>query len=473
MMEEGTGIKREPEDEELDVGCEEPQRKMQRTSGGCDANSSKYDSQNMAGSSGGNGGGGSVGTIPKAKLSSEVEYVDGIITQVLDECFANVEAIKTKEEARASFFRRVQSHVVYFNRIKVLESAYDLRLSALTHKHLHVVRLPQIPFHKKVELYVGLLKATVLDPAVTSCRTAPVSTAVGDMDPRLYVLCYLLSSLSCRRQYNDQLIVPSFCGKSSCGKTKLLEPYTEYSKMVCFEAQGVSRYELKPYMTGIYLNDVSFQSIMMRQNLQVIKNLLRGENTTVKTHGSTQDIGPMYCYMTSNECMFMHTDARGRILDRVRPVCATKSNCNDIEALQCRLLEVYFYRRGQVDLEIFSHTIAADHARVALGILVLQHLEAASPPVAYKTASRYLMPAVVRGLTVCSSQMADYTNVPVNEMEERVAAIARLYPDAQTLQDQETKRELSGATAAATEDAALSELLKCMEEISSDFSDAE
>ena len=361
---------------------------------------------------------------PKPDPKGGAVYIDFVIDATLDLCFKDApKIILSKDRARKLFHYALKSNVLYTGKLKILEQSYDLRLGLLTNLHMQELVLPAPNFDDLARLYYFFIKRTLLDENITS--TALVSNSLNGECPRLYVLCYLLSSLSSPRSYNDQLIVPSFCGKSSCGKTKLLEPFTDYAKTVAFEADGVSRWEVKDFQNSLYFNDFNYETLFLRQNLQVVKNVLRAEPCTVKVFGSVQDLKPLYVFMTTNQCMLRHKIIKSGLATIENQISVKSNQGPDLEALKNRIIEIYFKRRARVDEAIFNYKIKPQHARVAISILLLELFAKCQHPLKY--ASQFLIPSTLKGMEFCSPLIASCLGVETEKIEEKIAHYKNIY----------------------------------------------
>ena len=173
-------------------------------------------------------------------FSKEAAFVDSTILEVLGKCFEDDRCILDKTKAVALFQEKVDSTCLFFSKVQTFKQAFDLKLAAIIDKRMSPIEIDQPSDFKLAHLYMQLLKGTILDPAVVMVAFSN-HKAVGNMPPRIYVLCVMMSCLSARRSYNDSILQPIMAGKSSCGKSKIFDSFVSIAKMVNSEASGVGR----------------------------------------------------------------------------------------------------------------------------------------------------------------------------------------------------------------------------------------
>ena len=371
---------------------------------------------------------GGASTTPQFSFSKEVNVVDDVIRETLDQCFENSDHILGKVEARKVFHKKINSDCVYYSRVKIFDASYDYRYNQIKHQYLLPLELEVPDFRKLTCLYYSLLQGTIMDPSVT--RLACKSLAVGNVDLRLYSLCVFLASISTRRTFNDNFVFPSCVGRSSTGKSKMLHSFTSCAKIVSFDSQGVSRYELKEHQTSYYFHDFDLENIFSKSNLQAVKCIMRGERITVKTNGATQELMPAFCFLTANQALFQHRDAYGRILNDSTRFPVHKLRKADLEAVQYRLLEIYYAKPGpKVHLSVFDYDISMEQARTALSILILQEMDKLKDQHPLRVGSPVLFPSVFRGMTIAAEDMARVLGVSEQAIVSKIQQYQVLYKE--------------------------------------------
>lgn len=355
--------------------------------------------------------------------SRETQHTDEIIKQVLEKCFEDERNIKPKDFAKLLFYDLIKSDCLFYTKVKTLENSYDFHLSKLAHRHLTPLELEQPCFAKLTALAFHLYDNTLLDPNITTI--AFKNKNLNNFPPRIYVIGYMAASLSCPRSSNDQLVVVLFVGKPSTSKTKNAEGVTAYAKSICFDSEGVSKYELKDYHVAFYLNDFDYQNIFKRQNLMTIKCIMRGEKCSVKINGSTQQLRPAYVFGCSNSNIFTHVNDKG-IITTLPTFTMPKNRHEDLDAIKDRIVEVYFHKRGKVDTKVFDHIITPDVARTALSLLLLRELsKIKNHPL--KIASPTFFPAILQGMELCSAEMALVLGKPTSYVETIIQHLKTIY----------------------------------------------
>lgn len=209
-----------------------------------------------------------------AVFSKEAAFIDETISTVLDICFFIPECPVEKCEAIEMFRRKVDSPTLYFAKVHLFKQAYDLRVASIINETMMPIAVKLPSSYKLAHLYLGLLRGTIMNPksvviAFTNC------TAVGNVPPRLYVLCVMLAGLSARRSFNDSILQPLFSGRSSCGKSKLFDSFVSISKLINSEANGVGRFQIAPSQLAFYWSDFNYSMMTSKSELQIVKNILR------------------------------------------------------------------------------------------------------------------------------------------------------------------------------------------------------
>ena len=173
-------------------------------------------------------------------FSKEVVFVDKTIKSVLDMCFINPKHPIDKKRATQMFELQIDSTCIFMAKVHMFKQAYDMKVASYLDFVMSPIEVPQPSSLKLAHLYLGLIQGTIMNPdsVVIACSNRK---ALGNIHPRLYVLCTMLSILSARRSYNDSILQPLLSGKSSCGKSKIFDSFVSICKMVNSEAQGVGR----------------------------------------------------------------------------------------------------------------------------------------------------------------------------------------------------------------------------------------
>lgn len=334
-------------------------------------------------------------------FSKETNYVDSIIELVLSECFEGGEQKLTDKEAEQRFRDRVTSTCLYFSKVKVFQQAYDLRLAQLRSAAMQPIEIELPSFYHLSMLYLSLLRGTILDPEAT-CVNLSSTKAIGNIPPRLYVLCVYLASVSARRSPSDSMLMVNLSGKSSCGKSTLLGAITQNAKPLANESFGVGRFALSPSQTALYFHDVNFAMLTAASQVQIVKNVLRGETCGTKVRNTTETIPPSYVLMCSNENLFAHTK-QGRMVTLPNYTCG-RINRENVLALKARLIECFVMKRGPaVNKDVFLYGISLEQARCALATLLFKEFKELDHPL--QCASPTLLPAVLQGMQMCERQV--------------------------------------------------------------------
>ena len=109
--------------------------------------------------------------------------IDEMIKAVLDVCFSDPENPMTIGEARRMFFDFAdQSNCLYFQKHRILEQGYLLRVEELKATHMKPLHLPAPSFTLQVEMHISLIQNTIMDEDITSVDFSG-TIMVGNMNP--------------------------------------------------------------------------------------------------------------------------------------------------------------------------------------------------------------------------------------------------------------------------------------------------
>ena len=139
---------------------------------------------------------------------------------------------------------------------------------------------------------------------------------------------------------------------------------------------GVGRWQLDECQYSHLLHDYTYRQLVAPSEIQIVKNLIRGERAACKINGAVLDIPPSWIYLTTNEILFNHhvgNDPRKRLIQMATYDVPQKLAREHIAALKNRCIEVLFRKQSDKVLpEVFQHSIPMKVARVALSVLILK-----------------------------------------------------------------------------------------------------
>ena len=356
--------------------------------------------------------------------SKEAIFVDNAITKVLEKCFSAQGPVKSCQEGKLLFASEVANHVVYFNKVRTFELAYDAQLAKVVTADMKPIAQTMPSSLTLSLLYIDLIRNTILDSKITTVAFS-AKEAVGTVPPRIYVLCNLMASISATRSYNDNLLAVLFSGASSTGKSKLLHSFTCLSKVIAYDAQGVGRYGIDASHKSIYYHDVSFNLLTGKSEFPIVKNILRGERASVKVNKITLHLIPTYVYITSNDVLFPHFLEGSYGVVKQLATGDTGLENENLQALKNRIIEVRFYKKGKVNPRVFDYDINLFQAKAALAALLLMEFKNLKHPMAVGCPT--LFPAVLQGIRSVMANCAEILSISDTYLSSIIDKYEKMY----------------------------------------------
>lgn len=192
-------------------------------------------------------------------------------------------------------------------------------------------------------------------------KTNCVTTFKGLKDcPILTDFTFLLSIIPyfSKRVYGTSDLLPALYmwGVQGAGKSSMYNN-CKYIKKIASDAQGVNRFKLEFYHTGILFDDVDSDIIEDKTNACTMKQLTLGDPTQVKINGDVQEIRafvvvtsnakPKFiedCYETDKTIIYASWKRRF-ICCEFSDVCAFDMNAIDYDDLQLRTMAAIFFKK--------------------------------------------------------------------------------------------------------------------------------
>ena len=353
--------------------------------------------------------------------------VDRIISLVLEEVFADADNIMPLSSASEIFYSFINSDSEYFSKIKIFEQSYYYHLNMKRkYESGGPLEMPEPDERTMIFLYKNLIESVLLDPNVSSFATGSPGL-LGDLDPALYTMLVLLSSVSCERQYQDNILGISIAGKSSVGKSRMLHPLTLYAKSFAFDSLGVGRFQRNPYEYSFFFHDFTYKKLLSQNDLSTIKTLIRGERCNVKIRDVTTPLVPAYCLMTTNEWLHTHLDkTTGLMLTTPSHSVPPKLSSDHLESMKNRILEVYVRKQSpKVNQAVFMADIKPRQAKIALSILILQHFKLLRHPIS--TPAPTLIPSALKGVRSVMEKIPLYLDLQSVRIEDLIEKYEDIY----------------------------------------------
>ena len=186
---------------------------------------------------------------------------------------------------------------------------------------------------------------------------APNANLLKQITKKDYFTLLYFSYLSSKRQSADNLLQIFISGRTSCGKTIILEnPLNEIVHSMTTE-KGVGRYDcLGKSVIGYH--DIQLKRLLCQTEIEKIKSLTRGEPISGKIHSKTKMIQPMHIVISSNQKINLHrfkTPKQDGFMARTiykSDLASSKTVFEaDLEALRYRFLEIYLRDRPKIPEE--------------------------------------------------------------------------------------------------------------------------
>ena len=170
------------------------------------------------------------------------------------------------------------------------------------------VMLPQTSVANMSLMYKNAIDAW-LDDANDKISFATTNTLLaGHLRLKDCWILHYFSFLCCYRCEADNMFSLSLTGCSTTGKTVLFEnPIVGNSHSFVGET-GVSRYRVGNKSLLLY-SDIGLERLMRGSDGEKFKTISRSEKTVCKIHSSTEELPPVFVFLTSNQNIHKHVFA--------------------------------------------------------------------------------------------------------------------------------------------------------------------
>ena len=164
--------------------------------------------------------------------------------------------------------------------------------------------LPATDMHTMALLYQEAIN-TWLDSDKISFQTTDVQLA-GKLSLKDCFVLHFFSFLCCYRCEADNCFVLAVTGCSTSGKTVLFEnPIMRNAHSFVGEV-GVGRYTVGSKSLLLY-SDIAVEKLLKGNDGEKFKTLARTERTTCKIHSHTEEVPPVFLFVTSNQNFHRHS----------------------------------------------------------------------------------------------------------------------------------------------------------------------
>ena len=169
------------------------------------------------------------------------------------------------------------------------------------------ISLPATDIHSMALLYQEAIN-NWLDSDKVSFGTTN-SALAGTMSLKDCFVLHFFSFLCCYRCEADNCYVLAVTGCSTSGKTVLFEnPIMRNAHSFVGEV-GVGRYTVGSKSLLLY-SDIALERLLKGNDGEKFKTLARTERTTCKIHSHTEEVPPVFLFVTSNQNVHRHSFSR-------------------------------------------------------------------------------------------------------------------------------------------------------------------
>ena len=122
----------------------------------------------------------------------------------------------------------------------------------------------------------------------------------------MYILTFY--SMACvKRTKFDECFSLAVCGKSSTGKTRMIESVLQEAAFSFNSEKGVGRYNGCKHRPILMYHDIDISSLHKGTDGAIFRSLSRTEPTNVKVHSSLITLPPLWIMISSNQRINTHT----------------------------------------------------------------------------------------------------------------------------------------------------------------------
>ena len=134
-------------------------------------------------------------------------------------------------------------------------------------------------------------------------------TALGGLSPKDSFIFHLFSMATCRRIKGDDCFALSVVGRSSVGKTRMIEHVLQQASFTYASEPGCGRFNVKDRPILLY-RDIDIEKLYKGADAGKFRTICRSEMTAVKIHSSTIMLPPLWVLVSANQRINNHTFQR-------------------------------------------------------------------------------------------------------------------------------------------------------------------
>ena len=192
----------------------------------------------------------------------------------------------------------------------------------LSHKYgtvlkAHLARRQQLEFTKSYSklpkinvskanlcfVYSQCFAQWINSPEISFCTLN--KSALGALSAKDCFIAHLFSMATCRRVKGDDCYALSVVGKSSVGKTRIIEHCLQQASFTYASEPGVGRFNVKHRPILLY-RDIDITKLVKGADSSKFRTICRSEMTSVKVHSSTITLPPLWVLISANQRINSH-----------------------------------------------------------------------------------------------------------------------------------------------------------------------
>ena len=125
-------------------------------------------------------------------------------------------------------------------------------------------------------------------------------TGLGALTAKESFVVHLFSMATCRRVKGDDCFALSVVGRSSVGKTRIIEHCLQQASFTYASEQGVGRFNVKDRPILMY-RDIDIEKLVKGADSSKFRTICRSEMTAVKIFSSTVTLPPLWVMVSANQ----------------------------------------------------------------------------------------------------------------------------------------------------------------------------
>ena len=382
--------------------------------------------------------------IRNTLLTERDLLTEEFLRELINEVSANISVHLTESERTAQITKKVidRLHNVSSNLVvrlnTLIKTMVEHDSSLLFDDHLACISVPEMSLRDKVNIYCRMFHAFISDPNCVSFSVGN-SSSLGNLTCQMMFILTLFSFATCRRVRSDGVLCLIVSGKSSTGKSQLIEaPLLQIAHQLVSSSSneaGCGRFQVNS-KSLILLTDIPILHLF-GPDCERFKTIARAEPTTVKIHSAVQVLPPCFLLITTND----------RLHDHILP--AQNKNCmpeyrkstlhpssklpgvkkispEHLRAVRARFLECHVIKQCQQRLDDLQNSDLFCKQHMVLGLFkdVLNILETKEPN---DFVSKYLYHYTINGLEKNASLHAMVDDCSLDVLNKQILQLKIKY----------------------------------------------